>query len=56
VKGSTDGSVVELATGISENIRMLVLQPWLDVGCENSMITRGIKYGLQAIVNKDVQR
>lgn len=38
MKGSTDGSVAELASGIAENIRMLVLQPWLDVGCENSML------------------
>ena len=38
VKGSTDGSVVELVSGISENIRMFVLQPWLDVGCENAML------------------
>jgi hypothetical protein len=37
VKGSTDGSVVELASGISEKIRMFVLQLWLDVRCENSM-------------------
>ena len=56
MKGSTDGSVVELASGMSENIRMLVLQPWLDVGSENSKLTRSIRYGLQPIVNKDVQR
>jgi len=56
VKGSTEGSVVELTSGISENMRMLVLQPWLDVGSENSMLTHSIKYGLQPIVNKDVQR
>jgi len=56
VKGSTDGSVVELASGISENMQMLVLQSWLDVGSENSMLTRSIKYGLQPTVNKDVQR
>ena len=29
---------VWLTSGISENIRMLVLQPWLDVGSENSML------------------
>ena len=51
MKGSTDGSVVELASVISENIRMLVLQPCFDVGFENSMLTRSIKCGLQPIVN-----
>ena len=56
MKGSTVGSVVELASGISENIRLLVLQPWLDVGCENFILTRTIENGLQPIFNKDVQR